>query len=510
MTEAVATFFGDDEFPVDVGGRSEGPAVGPRRPAHPQPGVARCTPTSAAGGSSATTCSAASGRRSPPTGSPRSSTATCTPRPSRPRRARRRGVRVRRPLHPAHPASTRTTPPRSAATSAGRCRTTPRTSSAGGATAWCPEMSRNFERFDTYDYDSASLVELAVLLEDAIDMHDRHWSIHWVLNFAQFSSTTNLNTVIAEAKGEGDHSALMGRLQSSTENRNWDSIEELWKIKEAVKNDGGAVAEAFRQADRRRRDQGARGHRGGPGVPRQGHRGLPGRVRLQVDVGPRVLLPHLARGPGPDRRGHPRLPGGRLRLPGRDRRGRQGPRGRQGRVPRRRARARTCDRLAGCAQPEPADEPADAGPPLLHRPGHQRPGPPRAHRDRREAGRGGQARGPRGRDVPEVQRAAHPDGRLATASTPRTSSGTAATTARTAYEVRPRDWVGTATEENAGLPVPGPVGVPREGLPQAVRPPRARSTASAPPSVSSRAPPGSCSPRSSSPRSSATRSWSAG
>ena len=108
-----------------------------------------------------------------------------------------------------------------------------------------PEMSRNFERFDTYDYSSASLVELAVLLEDAIDMHDRHWSIHWVLNFAQFSSTTNLNTVIAETKDEGDHSALMGRLQSSTENRNWDSIEELWKLKEAVKNDGGAVSEAF-------------------------------------------------------------------------------------------------------------------------------------------------------------------------------------------------------------------------------------------------------------------------
>lgn len=109
-----------------------------------------------------------------------------------------------------------------------------------------PEMTRNFERFDGYDYDGASLVELAVLLEDAIDMHDRHWSIHWVLNFAQFSSTMNLNAVIAEAKGEGDHSALMGRLQSSTVNRNWDSIEELWKIKEAIKADPeGGVARAF-------------------------------------------------------------------------------------------------------------------------------------------------------------------------------------------------------------------------------------------------------------------------
>jgi phosphohistidine swiveling domain-containing protein len=112
-----------------------------------------------------------------------------------------------------------------------------------------PEMSRNFERFDTYDYDSASLVELAVLLEDAIDMHDRHWSIHWVLNFAQFSSTMNLTAVVNEVKGDADHSALLGRLQSSTVNRNWDSIEELWNIKEKIKTDpDGAVANAFHKA----------------------------------------------------------------------------------------------------------------------------------------------------------------------------------------------------------------------------------------------------------------------
>jgi len=110
-----------------------------------------------------------------------------------------------------------------------------------------PEMEHNFVRFDSYDYDAASLVELAILLEDAIDMHDRHWSIHWVLNFAQFSSTVALNTAIAEAKGEGDHSALMGRLQSSTENRNWDSIKELWQIKEWVKAENGPVAKEFQR-----------------------------------------------------------------------------------------------------------------------------------------------------------------------------------------------------------------------------------------------------------------------
>ena len=107
-----------------------------------------------------------------------------------------------------------------------------------------PEMERNFAYLDNYDTGNASLVELAVLLEDAIDIHDRHWKIHWMLNFAQFSSTLNLNAMIQEVKGEVDPN-LMGRLQSSVEDRNWDSIEALWRIKEEVKNDAD-LAQAFK------------------------------------------------------------------------------------------------------------------------------------------------------------------------------------------------------------------------------------------------------------------------
>jgi phosphohistidine swiveling domain-containing protein len=95
-----------------------------------------------------------------------------------------------------------------------------------------PEIERNFAHLDGFDYDGASLLELAVLLEDAIDVHDRHWKIHWMLNFAQFASTTNLNTVIEEVGGD---TALMGRLQSSVADRNWDAIEDLWRAKEEVK-----------------------------------------------------------------------------------------------------------------------------------------------------------------------------------------------------------------------------------------------------------------------------------
>jgi pyruvate,water dikinase len=99
-----------------------------------------------------------------------------------------------------------------------------------------PEMDRNFAYLDGQDTESMDMVELAVLLEDAIDIHDRHWKIHWMLNFAQFSATTALNATIAEVKGETDP-GLVGRLQSSTEDRNWDAVEDLWKMKEEIKGD---------------------------------------------------------------------------------------------------------------------------------------------------------------------------------------------------------------------------------------------------------------------------------
>jgi pyruvate,water dikinase len=97
-----------------------------------------------------------------------------------------------------------------------------------------PEIERNFEYLDAYDYSNRSLAELAIHLEDAIDMHDRHWKIHWMLNFSQFSATLGLQGAIQEIKGSVDQE-LFGRLQSSVEDRNWDSIEALWKMKNQVK-----------------------------------------------------------------------------------------------------------------------------------------------------------------------------------------------------------------------------------------------------------------------------------
>ncbi|MDA8202867.1 MAG: PEP-utilizing enzyme [Chloroflexi bacterium] len=109
-----------------------------------------------------------------------------------------------------------------------------------------PEMRRNFayleERLDHQE--ELDLPDLACLLEDAIDIHDRHWKIHWMLNFAQLSATLNLRAVAQRTRGAVDE-ALLGRLQNSARDRNWDSIEALWTMKQEVVGDPG-LSGAFR------------------------------------------------------------------------------------------------------------------------------------------------------------------------------------------------------------------------------------------------------------------------
>ena len=112
-----------------------------------------------------------------------------------------------------------------------------------------PEMERNFAyleaRLDSAD--TLSLADAAVLLEDAIDIHDRHWKIHWMLNFAQLSATLKLRAVMEKTRGTVDEE-LLGRLQNSASDRNWDSIEALWQIKNEVRDDRELRA-AFEPAD---------------------------------------------------------------------------------------------------------------------------------------------------------------------------------------------------------------------------------------------------------------------
>ncbi|GAC1664418.1 MAG: hypothetical protein NVS9B8_04770 [Candidatus Limnocylindrales bacterium] len=114
-----------------------------------------------------------------------------------------------------------------------------------------PEMQRNFayleQRLDAAD--EMSLPEAATVLEDAIDIHDRHWKIHWMLNFAQLSATLRLREVMETTRGSVDEE-LLGRLQNSASDRNWDSIEALWRLKNEARDDAELKA-AFGRVDAR-------------------------------------------------------------------------------------------------------------------------------------------------------------------------------------------------------------------------------------------------------------------
>src|SRR5262245_50184540 len=57
-----------------------------------------------------------------------------------------------------------------------------------------------------------------------------------MLNFAQLSATLNLRAVMERVHGKVDEE-LLGRLQNSASDRNWDSIEALWRMKDEVRDD---------------------------------------------------------------------------------------------------------------------------------------------------------------------------------------------------------------------------------------------------------------------------------
>ena len=112
---------------------------------------------------------------------------------------------------------------------------------------YLPEILRNFEYLDTFPMDTASLPELMILLEEAIDIQERHWRLHWMLNLAQFQASITFESVLIPLIGE-QHKPLVGRILISDEDRNWDSVRELWTLKEKVKK-SAALMRAFDQND---------------------------------------------------------------------------------------------------------------------------------------------------------------------------------------------------------------------------------------------------------------------
>jgi len=100
---------------------------------------------------------------------------------------------------------------------------------------YLPEILSNFKYLDNFSYETASIPELLIHLEEALDIQERHFKIHWILNLAQFQAFLEFRAVYKEVIGAED-SDNIGKILVSINDRNWDSIRELWKLKEKIKN----------------------------------------------------------------------------------------------------------------------------------------------------------------------------------------------------------------------------------------------------------------------------------
>jgi len=99
---------------------------------------------------------------------------------------------------------------------------------------YLPEVKANFNYLDTFDTENASLPEMMIFLEEAIDIQERHFRLHWILNLAQFQSSITFQTLAGQVI-PNVNGALLGRILISLEDRNWDSVRDLWQLKETAK-----------------------------------------------------------------------------------------------------------------------------------------------------------------------------------------------------------------------------------------------------------------------------------
>lgn len=82
-----------------------------------------------------------------------------------------------------------------------------------------------------FDFQHKSLSEIMIHMEDILDMKCEAFRIHWIINLAQFQASTDFTNA---AKAAGADDVLIGKINVSLADRNWDSLKALWEMKEEV------------------------------------------------------------------------------------------------------------------------------------------------------------------------------------------------------------------------------------------------------------------------------------
>ena len=100
-------------------------------------------------------------------------------------------------------------------------------------TEYIPEIKGYWTKMLDFDFENSTIPQALIHMEDCLDMQERAFKIHWIINLAQFKASSDFVDYYKELFGTVDDE--VGKINVSTDDRNWDSLRELWKMKEFVK-----------------------------------------------------------------------------------------------------------------------------------------------------------------------------------------------------------------------------------------------------------------------------------
>ena len=105
---------------------------------------------------------------------------------------------------------------------------------------YVPELTSMADKMIDFDFENESMAAAMFHLEDCLDWQERAFRIHWILNYAQAQASGEFQAIYEEAVGPIDEDYSL--ITVSPDDKNWDSLRDAWKIKEDICASAGMKA----------------------------------------------------------------------------------------------------------------------------------------------------------------------------------------------------------------------------------------------------------------------------
>ena len=96
---------------------------------------------------------------------------------------------------------------------------------------YIPDLQKFGDYMINFDWENKTIPEMLIHMEDCLDLQERAFRIHWIMNLAQVEASMEFAAIYAEVVGADDD---LNKITISSHDRNWDSLYALWNIKEAI------------------------------------------------------------------------------------------------------------------------------------------------------------------------------------------------------------------------------------------------------------------------------------